>query len=74
MPSKSEAQARLMAAVAHGWRKPGGGGPSRAVAEEFNQADKGGRTLQKAMAHRLRRGSKASGSRSTVGSAVGGAT
>ncbi len=41
MPSKSPAQARLMAAVAHGWKKPGGGGPSKEVAEEFNQADKG---------------------------------
>ena len=28
-----------MAAVAHGWHKPGGGGPSVAVAKEFNQAD-----------------------------------
>ena len=41
MPSQSASQARLMAAVAHGWHKPGGGGPSRAVAEDFNQADKG---------------------------------
>ena len=41
MPSKSPAQARLMAAIAHGWHKPGGGGPPVAVAEEFNQADKG---------------------------------
>jgi hypothetical protein len=39
MPSVSPAQARLMAAVAHGWHKPGGGGPSVAVAKEFNQAD-----------------------------------
>jgi len=39
MPSKSKAQARLMAAVAHGWHKPGGGGPSRKVAKEFNRAD-----------------------------------
>jgi len=28
-----------MAAVAHGWHKPGGGGPSRKVAKEFNRAD-----------------------------------
>ncbi len=41
MPSKSPAQARLMAAVAHGWHKPGGGGPPVAVAKEFNQADAG---------------------------------
>jgi hypothetical protein len=41
MPSTSPAMKRLMAAVAHGWHKPGGGGPSVAVAKEFNQADKG---------------------------------
>lgn len=59
MPSQSPAQARLMAAVAHGWKKPGKGGPSQEVAKEFNQADKGGRMLQQAMAHRLRsRGKK----------------
>jgi hypothetical protein len=29
-----------MAAVAHGWKKPGGGGPPVSVAKEFNQADK----------------------------------
>ena len=40
MPSVSAKQARLMAAVARGWHKPGGGGPSRAVAEEFHAADK----------------------------------
>jgi hypothetical protein len=39
MPSTSPAQARLMAAVAHGWHKPGGGGPPVSVAREFNQAD-----------------------------------
>jgi hypothetical protein len=39
MPSKSAAQARLMAAVAHGWKKPGGGGPPVKVAKEFNAAD-----------------------------------
>lgn len=39
MPSKSPKQARLMAAVAHGWKKPGGGGPPVEVAKEFNQAD-----------------------------------
>lgn len=39
MPSVSPAQKHLMAAVAHGWHKPGGGGPSVAVAKEFNQAD-----------------------------------
>ncbi len=40
MPSTSEAQARLMRAVAHGWHKPGGGGPSVSVAKEFAAADK----------------------------------
>lgn len=48
-----------MAAVAHGWRKPGGGGPPVAVAKEFNQEDKGGTMLQRAMAHTMRsRGKK----------------
>lgn len=41
MPSKSPAQARLMRAAAHGWKKPGGGGPSQSVAREFVNADKG---------------------------------
>jgi hypothetical protein len=40
MPSKSPAQARLMRAVAHGWKKPGGGGPSQSVAKEFVNADR----------------------------------
>jgi len=40
MPSTSEAQARLMRAVANGWKKPGGGGPSVSVAKEFVAADK----------------------------------
>ena len=29
-----------MRAVAHGWKKPGGGGPSKAVAKDFVVADK----------------------------------
>lgn len=41
MPSTSEKQAKLMRAVAHGWKKPGGGGPSVSVAKEFSAADKG---------------------------------
>ena len=45
MPSTSPAQARLMAAVAHGWKKPGGGGPSVRVAKEFNAADTGSPAL-----------------------------
>lgn len=40
MPSTSAKQARLMRAVAHGWKKPGGGGPSQSVAKEFASADK----------------------------------
>lgn len=40
MPTVSEPQKRLMLAVDHGWHKPGGGGPSRAVAHEFVEADK----------------------------------
>jgi hypothetical protein len=53
MPSKSPAQARLMRAAAHGWKKPGGGGPSVAVGKEFMAADeakkKGSRSkMQKA--------------------------
>lgn len=39
MPSKSPAQARLMAAAAH--TKGGYGGVSQSVGKEFNQADKG---------------------------------
>jgi hypothetical protein len=39
MPSKSPAQAKLMRAAAHGWKKPGGGGPSVAVGKEFMHAD-----------------------------------
>jgi len=47
MPSKSPAQARLMAAAAH---TPGGyGGVPQSVGKEFNQADKGGKLLSRAM-------------------------
>jgi len=50
VPSKSPAQARLMRAVAHGWHRPGGGGPTPAVAKEFVKADehkrKGRRTRE----------------------------
>lgn len=38
MPSKSPAQAKLMRAVAHGF-KPKSGGPPVAVAKEFMRAD-----------------------------------
>jgi hypothetical protein len=41
MPSKSKKQARLMAAVAHGWKPPKSSGISipLTVAKEFNSAD-----------------------------------
>ena len=41
MPSKSPAQARLMAAVAHGWQPPASSGIKVpvSVAKEFNKAD-----------------------------------
>ena len=58
VPSKSPAQARLMAAVAHGWHPTGMKGPPKDVAEEFNKADEGGPMLQRAMAKRLRKGGK----------------
>lgn len=41
MPSKSAAQANLMAAVAHGWKPDRIKGPPVSVAKEFNKADKG---------------------------------
>ncbi len=40
MPSKSPAQAKLMRAVAHGWKPDRMKGPSRKVAKEFVAADK----------------------------------
>lgn len=46
MPSSSPAQARLMAAVAHGWHPTRMKGPPVSVAREFNAADKGGSTLR----------------------------
>ena len=49
MPSTSKPQAKLMAAVAHGMKPKGGKGPSKAVAKEFNQADKGSKMLSQAM-------------------------
>lgn len=41
MPSRSPAQARLMAAIAHGWRPPVSSGihVPVSVAQDFNQAD-----------------------------------
>ncbi len=54
MSSKSLAQARLMAAAAH--TKGGYGGVPQSVGREFNQADKGGRLLSRAMRAVHRRG------------------
>jgi hypothetical protein len=44
-----------MAAVAHGWKKPGGGGPPVSVAREFNKADTGTRMLAQAAALKRKR-------------------
>ena len=54
MPSKSAAQARLMAAVAHdaGFAKEKG--IPQQVAREFSKADSASGLLQRAMANRLR--------------------
>ena len=51
MPSRSPAQARTMAAIAHGWKPPKSSGIDIpvSVAKDFNAADKGGPTLSKAM-------------------------
>jgi hypothetical protein len=51
MPSTSPAQARLMAAVAHGWKPDNIKTPPVKVAKEFNQADKG-KKLAKALKNR----------------------
>lgn len=48
MPSKTPKQAKFMAAVAHGM-KPRAGGPSKAVAKEFNRADTGTKRLSNAI-------------------------
>lgn len=50
MPSKSPAQARLMAAAAH--TKGGYGGVPQKVGKEFNKADKGSGMLAKRRANR----------------------
>jgi hypothetical protein len=50
MPSVSPKQAKLMRAVSHGWKKPGGGGPSVSVAKEFMRAD------ERKNAHKSREG------------------
>ena len=54
MPSKSAAQARLMAAAAHDKAFAKKVGVPQSVAREFNQADKGGGLIRKAMKHESR--------------------
>lgn len=39
MPTTSKPQERLMLAIAHGWKMPGGKGPSVKVAQDFVRAD-----------------------------------
>ena len=58
MPSKSKAQAKLMSAVSHGWKMPGGKGPSKAVAQEFHQADKAAKSSKTPKTQRKRLGMK----------------
>ena len=50
MPSKSQAQARFMAACAHGANFDSC--PPGKVSKEFNQADKGSKLLSMAMKNR----------------------
>ncbi len=40
MPSSTKKQAHFMSPIAHGWHPTGEKGPSKAVAQEFHQADK----------------------------------
>ena len=49
MPSKSPAQARMMAAAAHNPAFAKKVGVPQKVAKEFNQADKGGEMLHRGM-------------------------
>lgn len=51
MPSKSPAQARMMAAAAHDPAFAKKVGVPASVAKEFNAADKGGGLLKKAMSY-----------------------
>lgn len=68
MPSTTESQARLMAAIAHGWHPTGlKHAPSQAVAQEFNRADKGSALLSHAMQHRHAAGGPISPLASLVG-------
>lgn len=57
MPSKSPAQARLMAAAAHDPKFAKKAGVPQFVAREYNQEDKGGQMLkQAAQINALRKG------------------
>lgn len=49
MPSKSPAQARMMAAAAHDPKFAKKVGVPQSVAKEYNQADKGGKLLKQSM-------------------------
>jgi hypothetical protein len=51
MPSRSPAQARLMAAAAHSATFAKKVGVPQSVAKEFNSADAGGGLLKEAMKH-----------------------
>lgn len=55
MPSKSPAQARLMAAAAHNAEFARKTGVPQKVAREFNQADKGKRLAEAMKAYARRR-------------------
>jgi len=55
MPSKSIAQARLMAAAAHNAGFAKRVGVPMSVAKDFNQADKGSRLLSRAMRKRRKK-------------------
>jgi len=59
MPSKTPAQARMMAAAAHDPEFAKKVGVPQSVAKDFNAADKGGGLLKKAMGY----GSKKSSSK-----------
>lgn len=51
MPSKTPAQARMMAAAAHNPEFAKKVGVPQSVAKDFNAADKGGGLLKKAMGY-----------------------
>ena len=56
MPSKTPAQARLMAAAAHDSKFAKKTGVPQSVAREYNQADKGIQMLKQAMQAKALRG------------------